>query len=72
MTGTAATRRDPNDYTLIGLGGIRLSCGAKCAKAARAIVNHKMSIEAIFPNCYNLDFTRFLRGGFHETPDFIG
>ena len=19
-----------------------------------------------------LDFTRFLRGGFHETPDFIG
>ena len=20
----------------------------------------------------SLDFTRFLRGGFHETPDFIG
>ena len=21
---------------------------------------------------FDLDFTRFLRGGFHETPDFIG
>ena len=53
MTGTAATRRDPNDYTLIGLAGIRQSCGARCAMAVRENANHKMSIEVIFPNCYN-------------------
>lgn len=50
---SAATRRDPNDYTLIGLAGIRQSCGARCAMAVRENANHKMSIEVIFPNCYN-------------------
>ena len=29
-------------------------------------------IASIDSNQRNLDFTRFLRGGFHETPDFIG
>lgn len=53
MTGTAATRRDPNDYTLIGLAGIRLSSEARCAMAVHENANHKMSIEVIFPNCYN-------------------